>query len=458
MIQIGVGRKDINPSLDVPHAGWGAQTHIFADGIESDLYTTALYLTDGTTNSILIDIDACLYLIDQSNQVREAVAEATGLPFEQIRLSVTHAHSGPIFWSDYYKSAEAARQKYFQLMLTQTVEAALEAKHNRVAVTVESGVGACHVGVNRRQRLDSGRVITGANAAGPMDPDVGVVRFEDAEGAVVATIVHYSAHPTTLGYTYKLHSPDYPGVVKRVVEQLSGGTCLFLQGATGNVGPGPEGFLSNLTATQRIGTIIGAEAVKVSLELGANALQHEFVGVTESGASLGIFNTTKPMKEQSIRTLHTHISLPLRELTPLDEAKATYTRLAEELDRLQTGGGSAEEISAVSFQMKRAFLNWDTSRKYNGMTHTDIEVQVLRIGDMVLIGTPLEPFVEIGLHIKAHSPFRVTLFSGYSNGHLGYLPIAEAYAQGGYEVITSPFAQGAAELFMEKMTELLNRL
>lgn len=458
MIQIGVARKDINPSLDVPHAGWGAQTHIFAEGIESDLFTTALYMTDGKSHSLIIDIDACLFLIDQSNEVREAIADATGIEVEHIRLSVTHAHSGPIFWSDYYKSGAEARKAYFQYMLTQSVDAALEAKQNRVVVTVEAGLGACSVGKNRRQMLESGRVITGYNELGITDPAVGVVRFDDAGGEVVATIVHYSCHPTTLGYTYKLHSPDYPGVTKRVVEHHSGGICVFLQGATGNIGPGPEGFLDNFPATKRIGTIIGAEAVKVSLELGANALHHEFQGVTESGASLGIFRTTKPMTDQYIQTYNTSISLPLKKLTPLDEAEAHYTQVSEELTRLQAEGGSDDEISQIAFQVKRAFLAWDTSRKYNGMTHTNIEVQILRIGEMVLIGTPLEPFVEIGLYIKFHSPFPVTLFSGYSNGHLGYLPIAEAYPQGGYEVMTSPFAQGAAEYFMEEIVTMLRKL
>jgi hypothetical protein len=458
LIKIGVAKKDINPSLDVPHAGWGAQTHIFASGIESDLFTTALYMTDGQTHSLIVDIDACLFLIDQSNEVREAVAEATGIEVEHIRLSVTHTHAGPIFWSDYYKSGAEARKTYFQYMLTQTVDAALEAKRNMVEVTVEAGLGACSIGKNRRQTLDNGRVITGYNEHGITDPTVGVVRFEDEEGQVVATLVHYSCHPTTLGYTYNLHSPDYPGVTKKVVEQHSGGICLFLQGATGNIGPGPEGFLDNFPATKRIGTILGAEAVKVSLELGANALQHEFEGVTESGASLGIFRTTKPMTAQSIQAYNTTISLPLKKLTPLAEAEAHYTKVSEELTRLQTGEGSKEEISQISFQVKRAFLAWDTARKYNGMTHTNIEVQFLRIGDIVLISTPLEPFAEIGLHIKAHSPFRVTLFSGYSNGHLGYLPIAEAYPQGGYEVETSPFAQGAAEYFMDEITAMLAKL
>ena len=61
-------------------------------------------------------------------------------------------------------------------------------------------------------------------------------------------------------------------------------------------------------------------------------------------------------------------------------------------------------------------------------------VQALRIGDVALIGVAGEAFVEIGLAVKARSPFPHTIFLGYTNGCLGYIPTANAYPAGGYEV------------------------
>ncbi|MBP1990770.1 neutral/alkaline non-lysosomal ceramidase N-terminal domain-containing protein [Paenibacillus eucommiae] len=466
MLNIGVAKKQINPKLSVPHAGWGAQTHVFATGIEADFYTTAMIInagpedTNGIADSeaVLIDVDAGLFVIEQSNLVREAVAAALGLSFGQIRLSVTHTHAGPCFWSDYYEEGKAANKEYFQFLLEQTVNAALEAKQNMKSVTMGAGVGACSIGKNRRQLLDNGKTITGYNENGIADPDVGVLRFEDEAGEVVATIVHYSCHPTTLGYPYKLHSPDYPGIMKKAVEQATGGICLFLQGSAGNIGPGPEGFLANLTATRRMGAALGAVAMKVSLDIEAASFEHRFEGVVESGASLGIWHTSKKQTQSSFHMITKKITLPLKKMLPLEEAQATYQALEQELGRLQSNHADEEEIRKIAFQMKRAFLAWDTSNKYNGMSHSDIEVQLMSIGDAALIGVPLEPFVEIGLSLKAKSPFRVTLFSGYANGHLGYLPIAEAYPQGGYEVETSPFLQGAAELFIEEVAAALVEL
>jgi hypothetical protein len=71
---------------------------------------------------------------------------------------------------------------------------------------------------------------------------------------------------------------------------------------------------------------------------------------------------------------------------------------------------------------------------------------------------PLEPFAEVGVALKASSPFAATMVSGYSNGMLGYLPVAEAYPEGGYEVWVTPFAPEAAALVVENGRALLTDL
>ena len=53
--------------------------------------------------------------------------------------------------------------------------------------------------------------------------------------------------------------------------------------------------------------------------------------------------------------------------------------------------------------------------------------------------TSAETFNEIGAAIKAESPAAMTLFAGYSNGCVGYLPTQAAHALGGYEVTLAPY-------------------
>jgi hypothetical protein len=81
-------------------------------------------------------------------------------------------------------------------------------------------------------------------------------------------------------------------------------------------------------------------------------------------------------------------------------------------------------------------------------------VTALRWGPAVLVALPGEPFAAAALEIRARAdPGETVLVAGYSDGCPGYLPPAEEYAHGGYEVeeahryygLPGPFAQGASE-------------
>jgi hypothetical protein len=60
--------------------------------------------------------------------------------------------------------------------------------------------------------------------------------------------------------------------------------------------------------------------------------------------------------------------------------------------------------------------------------------------------------------VKRASPFKHTLFSGYSNVGWAYVPTADQYALGGYEVEVTPFAPAAAEQIVDESLALLGEL
>src|SRR5207253_3281316 len=64
----------------------------------------------------------------------------------------------------------------------------------------------------------------------------------------------------------------------------------------------------------------------------------------------------------------------------------------------------------------------------------DLDVWALRLNDIGIVAVNGEPFAELSLEVKRRSPLAHTLFLGYSNGCLGYLPTPEAFDEGGMEV------------------------
>jgi hypothetical protein len=93
-----------------------------------------------------------------------------------------------------------------------------------------------------------------------------------------------------------------------------------------------------------------------------------------------------------------------------------------------------------------------------GQAFVERQLQVLRLGDIVLVSMQDEPFGEIGERIVAGSPFRHTLVSGYSNGTFGYMPTRAAFAEGGYEVDTALYGPATEDLVVEASLALLGEL
>jgi hypothetical protein len=63
----------------------------------------------------------------------------------------------------------------------------------------------------------------------------------------------------------------------------------------------------------------------------------------------------------------------------------------------------------------------------------DVPLQAVRIGDLAVVAIPFEVFVEMGLELKAKSPFPDTFAVSLANGAYGYLPTVAHHQLGGYE-------------------------
>ena len=94
----------------------------------------------------------------------------------------------------------------------------------------------------------------------------------------------------------------------------------------------------------------------------------------------------------------------------------------------------------------------------HGRDHLELDLMAIQIGSIVLLSMPSEPFPEIAIEIASASPFPHTLFSGYSNGIGGYVPVREAFSEGGYEVEITPFSPKAGELIVRESLALLGEL
>ena len=78
-----------------------------------------------------------------------------------------------------------------------------------------------------------------------------------------------------------------------------------------------------------------------------------------------------------------------------------------------------------------------TIREDSGVSNTAdgiARISVIKLGDIALVFLPGEPFTETALQIEKESPFAHTIIIGFSENNIGYIPTAEAFRDGGYEV------------------------
>jgi hypothetical protein len=459
VFEAGIGRVCITPPLSAPHAGWGAQTHVFADGVESDLHATVLVLKSDSNTFALVEMDLVIISRDESDAIRAAVSEILDIPISNVRASVTHNHAGPppSSWNWMAQGREAL-SGYYALLPSLVSGAALQGARNCRPARFGVSMSSSAVSVNRREQVGDG-MATGVNWDGPVDQDLLVARIDGIDQSPIAAIVGYTMHPTTLGPGNRFVSPDWPGHLKRTVEALTDTTCFFVQGATGDIGPGPDGFSSDPADAIRIGRRVGCDAVAAYLETFVPERTYRHERIWHSGAPLGKWTYTEESSSSPVVAFDSMTAdLPVRPQTPLAEAEAAVESAQANLQAAIAGSAPESEIEDATFAVKRANMTFSRSRTFGGRETFPLEISAVRIGPLMLIGTEGEPFSEIGERVKSRSPFKYTWFGGYTGGWFGYVPTPDAYPLGGYEVDTSPYTPDAAQVLEDATIELIERM
>ena len=78
--------------------------------------------------------------------------------------------------------------------------------------------------------------------------------------------------------------------------------------------------------------------------------------------------------------------------------------------------------------------------------------------ETAIVTLPGEVFVELGLAIKAASPFKTTLVIELTNDSPAYIPTKKAFAEGSYEIVNSRIQPGGGEKLVEAAIRLLKEL
>ena len=88
-------------------------------------------------------------------------------------------------------------------------------------------------------------------------------------------------------------------------------------------------------------------------------------------------------------------------------------------------------------------------------------LQIIRLGDLALVGIPGEVFARLGLELRRRSPFRHTCIIGLANEQISYIPDRKAYSDGGYQTWVgwhSMLEVGTGEAMVDQAVAMLDEL
>lgn len=460
ILRAGAARCDITPPVGIAHGNWSAQAHERAEGIDLPLVCTALAATDDHEAVIIAEWEL-LYPPDGEwlALCRRRIADLTGVAPDHIRLSATHTHAGPSLGPPWFEAGAEMVAPYLASLTDRLAGTCWAAWRGLRPARVAGGQGQCPVNSNRRLPWQPGYPLLSPNPDGFSDHSVGVIRIDDQEGEMLACLVNYAAHPTILAWDNRLISPDYPGTVRRVVEGALGGLCLFLQGAAGDQDTVHD-YSCRVADTRWVGRQVGLEAARVAAGLHTQPVRRRLAQQVESSWTMGVVEyVAEQPPDGTVRCQARSVPLPRwHQPAPTDEEVRQVQSLQARLAELHRSRAPQDEVRAANLKVRRALLALETARRRSQPGPIDLELQAIRLGPTALLGMPVEPFAEMGAALKAGSPFATTFISGYTNGAAGYLPVASAYPEGGYEVWVTPFAPEAAAQAAAAGAELLAAL
>lgn len=399
-LRIGVASADITPPVGVALAGYGPRSGKVADSVGHPLRAECLTCEGETGAWALLTSDVCGYPGWVVRRVRERICRSTGLPATGVLIAATHTHSGPASMEAY--AAELGRiDRDYEVELEDTlVRLMQEAWRQRQPGAFEIAEGAApELASNRRVRSDGAWTNEWRDPQGRhdgyFDPALMLTGVRRTDGSLDALMVNYGCHPVVLGPSSLAISADYPGYLKHALESSGlARTALFVLAGAANINP------------------------RVCIEVGA---EH-----------------------------------PRR----MGEALAARARQAS--SGLRPARGGEVRSASIPWTLVSA-RSWAAGSERRRGDRIETEVMALRAGGLVILGIPGELFSEYNERFRTMASETEggadqTVIVSMANDAVGYLPVDEAFDQGGHEIRMAATSKPLGEELTDRVGRALRQI
>jgi len=449
LFKAGTAQVDITPPLGTVING--EFTSRYANHIADPLYAKALVMQDGVTTLLILVVDICVMQRDFLDEVKNLIAEQTGIPPQNQLISSTHTHSAGSVADLLMGHVDWGYRKKLPALL---VEAILKAQQRSVPAHIGYGWfdEPRHM-VCRRYRMKADyrpfnpvnseadaiktNPIGGENdiveRTSKPDTELRYLAVKGIDGEWIGLLANYSLH--YVGDCERgTISADYFGWFAKELTELLGTDSAFV------------GMMSNGTSGEvNIWDFLDPDRYPAG--------NHEKSQLIGKELAIGVVTSLSDVTwevQPVLGSRYTEITVGLRKPTPeeLEAAKA----LVEQTDyeNIQFDQRGYQQVYAREQVLLAEYPD-----------EKQVPVQAFRVGSGVIGALPGEFFAETGLHIKAERPDKKYFTICLANDYVGYVPPAHELEKGGYECWrcrSSHLAENAEGILMNSLLAQINSL
>jgi hypothetical protein len=416
-----------------PTAG---RTNVCVERVVGPLKTTVTLLEEGKLRVCLVCGPWLTYAESVNQPLRDAVSADLKIPKSHVVTFSSHDHCVPVMsenphsiWS--IPSGTPFNAKLLGLgreWILQVRQTAKKLVRRLQPVSVWYAVGKENrITYNRKGRRADGstylmreedRLKLGKDFRGRIDPDAPVVCLKNAQGRPVVFLVQFTGHPVTAYHPeHPIAFGEWPQVACELLSRRYSTRpaipVAFLQGCAGNINS--KGMLSgDVERSIRYGKFLGDTYIRASKKL-------------------------KPSKRTGLEYFVEKVPVPFKKLPSPAVLKKEVAEMEDFIRRAKQGDENTRFCAGLNFPhalspryraaLVEMILPWNywalnlhnAGKEDRAPKYVEMEIYVLRLGDVGIVGMPCEPFTGIGRLIKDHSPLPLTIPCGYANASHGYV-------------------------------------
>ncbi len=263
-VPVGVAKGDITPETPVRMYGY-ASRKTESEGIAGRLKASALAIggDEGEGPAVLLAVDCGAVPAEIRQDVLRRVQAKSRLRPERFMLCNAHNHSGPdLKGMRSLSGSEREHMEQYAKLITERLEAVvLKALGSRKPGRLAWAQGTAPFAANRRVLKDGKWSGFGAVHDAPADRSLPLLRVTDAQGKLLAVVLNYACHNTTLRGNFKQIHGDWAGCAQEFIEaEHRGAVALVTLGCGADADPCPHGTVE---LCQRHGRAIADEVKRL---------------------------------------------------------------------------------------------------------------------------------------------------------------------------------------------------